>query len=107
MDESCKRYGYNLTECENDLDSCLSENTSVIDCDYGFVYSDEYYKETTVSQVSSNLPYSAPILSAYSPNSCLQFNLVCGRSTLDAVANSLYFVGLFFGSALIGPLMDW
>lgn len=50
--DSCKRYGYNLTECEINADACLSQNeTSVVDCDYGFVYSDEYYQETTVSQV--------------------------------------------------------
>jgi len=39
--------------------------------------------------------------------SFFQWNLVCDRQYLDSLANTIYFLGVFFGSLLIGPISDW
>nr|XP_039256261.1 solute carrier family 22 member 5-like [Styela clava] len=86
--ESCHRYNYNLSVCDELEDlSCVANRTKVgkIKCDNGYVYDKTYFKSTTVSE----------------------WDLVCDRTNLDALANSLYFAGVFLGSLIIGPMMDW
>ncbi|XP_077974746.1 organic cation transporter protein-like [Styela clava] len=85
--ESCYRYDYNLSKCNGNGDlSCLSNSDpGTMECDAGYIYDDTYFEETTVSE----------------------WDLICGRTTLDSLANSMYFVGVFIGSFIVGPMMDW
>ncbi|XP_077975504.1 organic cation transporter protein-like isoform X2 [Styela clava] len=86
--DSCHRYNYNLSVCDEHGDlSCVTNQTKVekIKCDNGYVYDKTHFKSTTVSE----------------------WDLVCDRTNLDALANSLYFAGVFLGSLIIGPMMDW
>ena len=36
-----------------------------------------------------------------------QWDIVCGNRYLDAITDSLFFVGFFLGSAMSGPVNDW
>nr|XP_039252735.1 organic cation transporter protein-like [Styela clava] len=85
--EQCFRYDYNLSTCTGDGDlSCLDNpDPGKIQCDNGYTYDDTYYEETTVSE----------------------WDLVCGRTTLDSVAIAMYYFGVMIGAFLAGPLLDW
>ncbi|XP_076807256.1 organic cation transporter-like protein [Clavelina lepadiformis] len=86
--DSCNRYNYNLTSCRGDGDlSCVTsdEDPGSIPCDQGYYYDPTYYDETTITQ----------------------WDLVCDRQYLDSLANTLFFLGFFIGSAFVGPLSDW
>uniref|UniRef100_H2YPC1 Major facilitator superfamily (MFS) profile domain-containing protein n=1 Tax=Ciona savignyi TaxID=51511 RepID=H2YPC1_CIOSA len=61
------------------------QDVGVEHCDKGYYYDTSVYSSTTISQ----------------------FNLVCDRVYLDTLANTLFFAGVFIGSALVGPLSDW
>lgn len=76
--ERCKQF--NMTSWSNDID-----RSDVIKCPCGFVYDDQFYESTAVTE----------------------FDLVCDRAYLDTIVNSLYCLGCFFGSMACGPLCDW
>nr|XP_026693822.1 organic cation transporter protein-like isoform X2 [Ciona intestinalis] len=82
--DTCHRYDLNLTNCYVNL-TCIQPTNDVIPCDKGYHYDTDVYTMTTVTQ----------------------WNLVCDRSILDTIANSLFFVGFFIGSAAYGPVGDW
>nr|XP_039270512.1 organic cation transporter protein-like [Styela clava] len=86
-EDSCQRYDYNLTQCEEENNlSCITNQTEVriIPCDYGYHYDKTYYDQTTISE----------------------WDFICGRETFDSIANSCIFLGFFMGSAACGILMD-
>ncbi|XP_078493969.1 solute carrier family 22 member 13-like [Ciona intestinalis] len=86
--DECQRYAYNLSTCTGGNDvACITSpmEVGVMTCDKGYHYDTSVYKATTISD----------------------FNLVCDRVYLDTLANTLFFAGIFIGSAIVGPLSDW
>jgi len=85
----CERIAYNLTYCDiiNDI-KCITEQTGVtsnIKCDQGYRYATDVLAETPVSE----------------------FNLVCDDESLNSLSTTLFFLGFFIGSFVIGPISDW
>ncbi|CAG5106233.1 Oidioi.mRNA.OKI2018_I69.chr1.g2750.t1.cds [Oikopleura dioica] len=87
---SCEKYpdswtaqclhGENLSACFNRQ----SANLTTVECDSGFIYDDELFESTFVTE----------------------FDLVCERSYVNTVSTSIFMSGLFVSVSIFGPIMD-
>jgi len=82
--DGCKRYNYNISECNTTSLSCVDKTAPTIKCDQGYVYDDSIFTETIVTK----------------------FDLVCDRSNLKSFSTSAYELGSLIGSTVFGNLAD-
>ncbi|XP_077977325.1 organic cation transporter protein-like [Glandiceps talaboti] len=83
----CQRYNVSLSDAilySVEKDMSYIYNSTKLTCDYGWEYDTSQYT-STVSH---------------------EFDLVCGRSYLTALANSCYMFGVMVGSILYGIVLD-
>uniref|UniRef100_H2XZQ1 Major facilitator superfamily (MFS) profile domain-containing protein n=1 Tax=Ciona intestinalis TaxID=7719 RepID=H2XZQ1_CIOIN len=81
--ETCMRYGYDLSVCDDDLD-CVNQTYPPIKCDKGYHYDTSLFTQTVVTE----------------------FNLVCDRNYLNALSTSMFYAGMLIGSFLFGNMAD-
>ncbi|XP_076821885.1 organic cation transporter protein-like isoform X3 [Clavelina lepadiformis] len=82
--DTCYRYGYNLSLCEDDPNQCVNKSADPIKCDVGYHYDTSVFTETTITE----------------------FNLVCNKSYRDTISLTIYMVGAFLGTLVFGNLSD-
>ncbi|XP_076821966.1 steroid transmembrane transporter SLC22A24-like isoform X2 [Clavelina lepadiformis] len=82
--DTCYRYGYNLSLCEDDPNQCVNKSADPIKCDVGYHYEPSVFTETTITE----------------------FNLVCDKSYRDTISLTIYMVGAFLGTLVFGNLSD-
>uniref|UniRef100_H2XXG9 Major facilitator superfamily (MFS) profile domain-containing protein n=1 Tax=Ciona intestinalis TaxID=7719 RepID=H2XXG9_CIOIN len=79
-----KIYDYNASYCiEGSLD-CVNKSAAKIPCDQGYHYDRSIFPETVITE----------------------FDLVCDNKYLDALATSLYMIGVLLGSLIFGNISD-
>uniref|UniRef100_H2XQ74 Major facilitator superfamily (MFS) profile domain-containing protein n=1 Tax=Ciona intestinalis TaxID=7719 RepID=H2XQ74_CIOIN len=77
-------YDYNASYCiEGSLD-CVNKSAAKIPCDQGYHYDRSIFPETVITE----------------------FDLVCDNKYLDALATSLYMIGVLLGSLIFGNISD-
>ncbi|XP_078489501.1 organic cation transporter protein-like [Ciona intestinalis] len=82
--DTCYRYDYNASYCmEGSLD-CVNKSAAKIPCDQGYHYDRSIFPETVITE----------------------FDLVCDNKYLDALATSLYMIGVLLGSLIFGNISD-
>lgn len=83
--DPCHRRDVDVLSCALNGSSCEPKSDRLVACESGY----RYDNSTFVSTVST------------------EFDVVCGRKIWMTIANSVFFIGYFVGSAMCGPACDW
>lgn len=83
----------------------LNETTA---CQNGWVSSDTTYEATIVTDVSDRARLCSYRVSrrANSVTFALQFDLVCDRSSMPSVVQTIFMAGILSGSIIFGPILE-